>query len=68
VLREALDMAGPSGQHRAKVLGALAGVAHRRERAREAEAYISEALELAQRSGASDVVASLDAMRRAWAP
>ncbi len=32
VLREALDVAGPSGPDRAAVLGALAQVAHGRER------------------------------------
>ncbi|OYV91277.1 MAG: hypothetical protein B7Z68_10940, partial [Acidobacteria bacterium 21-70-11] len=40
VLREALDMAGPGGQDRARVLGALAHVAHGRSRNREAEAYL----------------------------
>jgi serine/threonine protein kinase len=67
VLREALDLAGPSGQDRAKVLLALANVAHERERSGEALGYLSEALEHATRSGAHDLMASLEDMRRAWA-
>ena len=67
VLREALDMAGPNGQDRARVLGALAHVAHGRERRREAEAYLSEALELATRSRAFELVSSLEDLKRAMA-
>lgn len=67
VLREALDLAGPSGPDRAKVLGALANVAHERARAGEAHNYLSEALEQASRSGSMELVASLEDMRRAWA-
>jgi serine/threonine-protein kinase len=67
VLREALDMAGPSGPERAKVLRALASVAHARERGGEALGYLSEALEQAARSGAAELVTSLEDMRRAWA-
>jgi serine/threonine protein kinase len=67
VLREALDMAGPSGQDRARVLGALAHVAHGRERRQEAQAYLREALELANRSNARDLVSSLEDLKRAIA-
>jgi serine/threonine-protein kinase len=67
VLREALDLAGPSGQDRARVLRALANVAHERERSGEALGYLSEALEHAARSGAQDLLASLEDMRRSWA-
>ena len=67
VLREALDMAGPSGQDRARVLGALAHVAHGRERRKEAQAYLSEALELATKSGSHELVTSLEDLRRAIA-
>jgi serine/threonine-protein kinase len=67
VLREALDIAGPSGQDRAKVLRALANVAHERDRSGEALSYLSEALEHASRSGAQELIASLEDMRRAWA-
>ncbi|HMI85910.1 MAG TPA: protein kinase [Polyangiaceae bacterium] len=67
VLREALDVAGPSGPDRAKVLGALATVAHERARSGDAHNYLSEALEQASKSGAVELVASLEDMRRAWA-
>jgi serine/threonine-protein kinase len=67
VLREALDLAGPSGPDRAKVLCALATVAHERARSGEAQNYLSEALEQASKSGAVDLIASLEDMRRAWA-
>jgi hypothetical protein len=49
------------------VLGALANVAHERARAGEAHNYLSQALEQASRSGAAELVASLEDMRRAWA-
>ncbi|HEX9295406.1 MAG TPA: protein kinase [Polyangiaceae bacterium] len=67
VLREALDIAGPAGSDRAKVLRALATVAHERDRSGEALSYLREALEHASRSGAHELVASLEDMRRAWA-
>ncbi|RYG86210.1 tetratricopeptide repeat protein, partial [bacterium] len=65
VLREALDMTGPSGGDRARVLATLAQVARGRERPQEAQSYFREALELATRAGAKDLVASLEDMRRA---
>ena len=67
ILREALDMAGPSGQDRARVLGALAHVAHGRERRQEAQAYLREALELAARSNSRELVSSLEDLKRAIA-
>ena len=67
VLREALDVAGPSGKDRASVLGALAHVAHDRDRRQEARDYLREALELASRSGAHELVTSLETLRRAIA-
>lgn len=67
VLREALDMAGPSGQDRARVLGALAHVAHGRERRQEAQAYLREALELASRTNSPDLLSSLEDLQRALA-
>jgi serine/threonine-protein kinase len=67
VLREALDLAGPSGQDRARVLGALAHVAHGRDRRREAQAYLKEALELARRSGSHELVVSLQDLERSIA-
>jgi serine/threonine-protein kinase len=67
VLREALDMAGPSGKDRARVLGALAHVAHGRDRVKEAQAFLREALELANKSGAHELLTSLEDLRRAIA-
>ncbi len=67
VLREALDIAGPSGKDRAVVLGALAQVAHGRDRQQEARDYLREAMDLASRSGAQDLTASLENLRRAIA-
>jgi tetratricopeptide (TPR) repeat protein len=67
VLREALDIAGPSGKDRAAVLGALAQVAHGRDRQQEARDYLREALDLASRTGEKDLTASLETLRRAIA-
>jgi serine/threonine-protein kinase len=67
VLREALDVAGPSGADRAHVLGSLARVAHGRKRDDEAMGYIEEAIEMATKSGAHDLLDVLSEARRAWA-
>jgi serine/threonine protein kinase/tetratricopeptide (TPR) repeat protein len=67
VLREALDVAGPSGSDRAHVLGSLAQVAYGRQRSAEAIGYIDQAIEAARQSGAQDLVSSLTDTRRAWA-
>jgi len=49
------------------VLGALAGVAHGRDRKREAEAYLREALDLATRSNAHELVTTLQDLKRSIA-
>jgi serine/threonine-protein kinase len=67
VLREALDVAGPSGRDRAAVLGALAHVAHGRDRRQEARDFLREALDLASRSGAPELMTSLETLRRSIA-
>jgi serine/threonine protein kinase len=67
VLREALDVAGPSGTDRARVLSALAHVAHGRRRAPEAMGYIDQAIAVARDSGAHDLVHAFADTRRAWA-
>jgi serine/threonine-protein kinase len=67
VLREALDIAGPSGTDRAQVLQALAHVAHGRRRSAEALTYIDQAIEAARKSGARDLLSALSDTRRAWA-
>ncbi|MGD0676572.1 MAG: protein kinase [Polyangiaceae bacterium] len=67
VLREALDVAGPSGVDRAAVLTSLAHVAHARDRRHEARDYLREAFDLASRSGAHELLDSLETLRRAMA-
>jgi len=66
-LREALDIAGPSGADRAKVLSALAHVAHGRHRAHEALGYIEQAIIAAKHSNEPELVSSLNDTRRVWA-
>jgi serine/threonine protein kinase/tetratricopeptide (TPR) repeat protein len=67
VLREALDMAGPSGSDRARVLGALAQVSAIRDRNDEAHRYLHEALELAFASGAYELLQSLEGLKKSIA-
>jgi serine/threonine-protein kinase len=67
VLREALDMAGPSGSDRARVLGALAQVSAVRDRNAEAHRYLLEALELAFASGAHELLHSLEDLKKSIA-
>ncbi|MFO7177124.1 MAG: protein kinase [Pseudomonadota bacterium] len=67
VLREALDVAGPSGADRARLLSALAHVAYGRRRSGEALGYIEQAIEVARRSGAHDLLSTLNDTRRIWA-
>jgi serine/threonine-protein kinase len=67
ILREALDIAGPSGTDRARVLSALAHVAHGRHRNGEALGFLEQAIEVARQSGAHDLVTAFSDTRRAWA-
>ncbi len=64
VLREALDVAGPSGTDRAAVLSVLAQVMHGRDRRQEALDYLREARDLASRVGAHELLTSLETLRR----
>jgi serine/threonine-protein kinase len=66
VLREALDLAGPNGPERARLLGALAFVARERDRSKDASIYLREALEIARHHAANDLVTSLERMRHDW--
>ncbi len=66
VLREALDLAGPSGAERARVLSALAQVAHGRQRGKEAVGYIDQAIEAARQSGSHELASALADTRRSW--
>jgi serine/threonine-protein kinase len=66
VLREALDIADPSGPDRAEVLAALAEVNQGRQRSAEAMVYLDQAIEAAKRSGAYELATSLSDTRRGW--
>jgi serine/threonine-protein kinase len=67
VLREALDLAGPSGAERARVLGVLAQVSKGRDRKQEAQRYLREALELAFESGAHELLFALEDLKKTLA-
>jgi serine/threonine-protein kinase len=67
VLREALDVAGPSGPDRAQVLASLARLSFERERSDEAVSLLDEAIEIARRSNAYELVSSLTTTRSGWA-
>jgi tetratricopeptide (TPR) repeat protein len=66
-LREALDLAGPHGADRARVLGALAQVAYGRHRSSEALGYLEQAIEAARSSGERELAASYTETKSAWA-
>ncbi|HVY46910.1 MAG TPA: tetratricopeptide repeat protein, partial [Minicystis sp.] len=66
VLREALDLAGPSGPDRAVVLATLAFVSRERSRTSEASHYLREALDLAKQGSAPELLMSLERLRREW--
>lgn len=66
VLREALDLAGPASEDRAKVLGALAHVAHGRRRSSDARRCLEDAIAAAQMAGAAELASTLADTRRAW--
>lgn len=66
VLREALDLAGPASEDRAKVLGALAHVAYGRRRSADALRCLEEAILVAESAGALELASTLADTRRAW--
>lgn len=66
VLREALDLAGPASEDRAKVLGALAHVAHGRRRSSDAMRCLDDAIAVAKTAGAAELASTLADTRRAW--
>jgi serine/threonine-protein kinase len=68
VLREALDVAGPSGSDRARVLGALAHVARGRQRTGDSLEFMSQAIAAARDAGADDLVVAFTDTLRAWKP
>jgi serine/threonine-protein kinase len=69
VLREALDMAGPEDKERARILVVLGRVATARDRRREAQRWLGQALEVAHAAGAPMLTAeahlALSALRHA---
>jgi serine/threonine-protein kinase len=66
VLREALDMTGPTGTDRAQILASLARVARGRQRKDEAVVFLDEAIQLARRSSAHALVKDLTETRSRW--
>jgi serine/threonine-protein kinase len=68
VLREALDLTGPSGPDRAQILGLLATVSKQRDRPTEAASYLREALKLAWGAQAGDLVRKLERLQDEWGP
>lgn len=67
VLREALDLADPTGEDRAKVLFSLANLERTRRRSEDAMRYLREAIDVAHRSGSHRLVETFEAASRAWA-
>jgi serine/threonine-protein kinase len=67
VLREALDLTGPIGAERAKVLGGLAQVARGRSRSSEAVGFLDQAIAIARKAGARELLRSLDEQRQGLA-
>jgi serine/threonine protein kinase len=67
VLREALDSAPPSSEHRARLLGALAQVAHSRRNTRDARRYLAEAIRVARQSDAAELLPLLERLDKAIA-
>jgi serine/threonine-protein kinase len=67
VLREALDLAPPAGEDRARVLFSLANVARARQRNSDALRYLREAIDVAHRSGSFELADSFGQASRGWA-
>jgi serine/threonine protein kinase len=64
VLREALDLAtGDSPQERARLLAALSKVARERNKASEADRFLSEGLVWARRAGGAELISELEQQR-----
>ncbi len=66
ILREALDLAGPADSDRARLLEGLAKVARARERHPEARALLKEAIATAGRSGARELLVTLQQLESQW--
>jgi serine/threonine-protein kinase len=66
ILRESLDLAGPTSPDRAKILGALAHVSYGRKRYDEALLRIEEAIAAAALAKSDSLVLTLEETRSAW--
>jgi serine/threonine-protein kinase len=66
ILRESLDLAGPTSPDRAKILGALAHVSYGRKRYDEALARLEQAIAAARVAKADSLVATLEETKTAW--
>jgi serine/threonine-protein kinase len=60
VLREALDVAPPTSEHRAHLLGVMAQVASERRQLGEARRYLDEAMRVARQSDARALIPMLE--------
>ncbi len=66
ILRESLDLAGPTSADRAKILGALAHVSYGRKRYDEALVRLEHAIAAAQVAGAEHLLSTLEDTKQAW--
>ena len=66
VLRESLDLAGPTSPDRAKILGALAHVSFGRKRYDEALARLEQAIQAAKLAKAESLLDTLEDTKEAW--
>lgn len=66
ILRESLDLAGPTSPDRAKILGALAHVSYGRKRYDEALARLDQAIAAAKKAGSQSLQDTLEETRSAW--
>lgn len=66
ILRESLDLAGPTSADRAKILGALAHVSYGRKRYDEAVERIDRAITAAKVASADDLLLTLEETKQAW--
>jgi serine/threonine-protein kinase len=67
VLREALDVAPPTSEHRVHLLGAMAQVASARRHTDEARRYLDEAIRVARQSDARELLPMLERLDKALA-
>jgi serine/threonine-protein kinase len=66
ILRESLDLAGPTSPDRAKILGALAHVSYGRKRYDEALARLEQAISAAKAAKAESLELTLEETKSAW--